>query len=270
MATTPTNLPVPSESPRDLKFNAGKIDEFVTSLVNTYVDRFGNEHYTIEGLRWLAQQAIAQYGWIPVGTFQAGATLTLPNQILKDTTDGEYYRWDGSLPKTVPLDSTPESTGGVGSGAWINVGDSALRALLASANGSAQIGTSHRGLLSSDLNAIDRRPSGYGDSVSAVLANGQDVDIDEQYTLSDSVVVGDGQVIYGAGGSLNAVSPATYAVYIDNQRRSATRGMLVDLNLTGTVTPEGSPGYSVLVRETQDNVISNMHSSGFTGGVEAN
>lgn len=270
MATTPTNLPVPSESPRDLKFNAGKIDEFVTSLVNTYVDRFGNEHYTIEGLRWLAQQAIAQYGWIPVGTFQAGATLTLPNQILKDTTDGEYYRWDGSLPKTVPVDSTPDSTGGVGSGAWINVGDSTLRALLASANGSAQIGTSHRGLLSSDLNAIDRRPSGYGDSVSAVLANGQDVDIDEQYTLSDSVVVGDGQVIYGAGGSLNAVSPATYAVYIDNQRISATRGMLVDLNLTGTVTPEGSPGYSVLVRETQDNVISNMHSSGFTGGVEAN
>lgn len=273
MATQPTNLPVPSESPRDLKFNAGKIDEFVTSLVNTYIDRFGNEHYTIEGLRWLAQQAIAQYGWIPVGTFQAGATLTLPNQILKDTTDGEYYRWDGSfLPsgKVVPNGSTPGTTGGVGVGAWISVGDSTLRALLASANGATQIGTSHRGLLSSDLNAIDRRPSGYGDSVSAVLANGQDVDIDEQYTLNDSVVVGDGQVIYGSGGSLNAVSPATYAVYIDNQRISATRGMLVDLNLTGTVTPEGSPGYSVLVRETQDNVISNMHSSGFTGGVEAN
>ena len=204
MATQPTNLPVPSESPRDLKFNAGKIDEFVTSLVNTYVDRFGNEHYTIEGLRWLAQQAIAQFGWIPVGTFQDGATLTSPNQILKDTTDGEYYRWDGSfLPsgKFVPNGSTPGTTGGFGVGAWISVGDSTLRALLASVNGATQIGTSHRGLLSSDLNAIDRRPSGYGDSVSAVLANGQDVDIDEQYTLNDSVVVGDGQVIYGAGGS---------------------------------------------------------------------
>ena len=130
MATQPTNSPVPSESPRDLKFNAGKIDEFVTSLVNTYVDRFGNEHYTIEGLRWLAQQAIAQYGWIPVGTFQAGATLTFPNQILKDTTDGEYYRWDGSfLPsgKVVPNGSTPSSSGGVGVDAWISVGDSFLR-----------------------------------------------------------------------------------------------------------------------------------------------
>ncbi|EPT6996241.1 hypothetical protein ACVR2I_000233 [Cronobacter sakazakii] len=140
MATQPTNNPVPSESPRDLKFNAGKIDEFVTSLVNTYVDRFGNEHYTIEGLRWLAQQAIAQYGWIPVGTFQAGTTLTLPNQVLKDMTDGEYYRWDGALPKVVPVGSTPASTGGTGVGAWISVGDSALRSALASSDGFSLIG----------------------------------------------------------------------------------------------------------------------------------
>ncbi|WP_242514495.1 hypothetical protein [Enterobacter cloacae] len=143
MATQPTQDAVPSESPRDLKFNAGKIDEFVTSLVNTYVDRFGNEHYTIEGLRWLAQQAIAQYGWIPVGTFQAGATLTLPNQILKDTTDGEYYRWDGSfLPagKVVPSGSTPSSTGGTGIGAWISVGDSALRSMLGHTDGESLVG----------------------------------------------------------------------------------------------------------------------------------
>jgi hypothetical protein len=93
MTTTPTQNSVPSESPIDLKFNAGKIDEFVTSLVHQYIDRFGVQHYTIEGLRWLAQQAIAQYGWIPYGTFQAGATLTLPNQILKDTTDGIIGGW---------------------------------------------------------------------------------------------------------------------------------------------------------------------------------
>ncbi|MFY3750476.1 hypothetical protein ACNI4F_19150 [Enterobacter hormaechei] len=143
MATTPTNLSVPSESPRDLKFNAGKIDEFVTSLALQYIDRFGNAHYTIEGLRWMAQQAISQYGWVPIGTFQDGATLTLPNQILKDTTDGEYYRWDGSfLPsgKVVPNGSTPGSTGGVGVGAWISVGDSALRSMLASEQGVSMVG----------------------------------------------------------------------------------------------------------------------------------
>lgn len=162
MATQPTNLPVPSESPRDLQFNAGKIDEFVTSLVNTYIDRFGNEHYTIEGLCWIAQQAIAQYGWIPIGTFQAGATLTLPNQILKDTTDGEYYRWDGSfLPsgKIVPNGSTPGSTGGVGTGAWLSVGDSTLRSMLASSVGAASIGsvsgaTAPDYFTSADLNTV--------------------------------------------------------------------------------------------------------------------
>ncbi|MDT3535683.1 hypothetical protein ROM48_06570 [Cronobacter malonaticus] len=142
MATQPTNLPVPSESPRDLKFNAGKIDEFVTSLVTTYIDRFGNEHYTIEGLNQLARQAIAAFGWIPVGTFQAGATISLPNQILKDTSSGEYYRWDGALPKVVPSGSTPASTGGTGVGAWISVGDSALRSMLAATTGAGLVGYS--------------------------------------------------------------------------------------------------------------------------------
>lgn len=145
MATQPTNLPVPSESYRDLKYNAGKIDEFVTSLTLQYIDRFGNAHYTIEGLRWLAQQAIAQYGWIPVGTFQDGATLTLPNQILKDTTDGSYYRWDGDLPKTVPSGSTPSTSGGTGVGAWLSVGDSTLRSMLAAPGGDKLIGSSWGG-----------------------------------------------------------------------------------------------------------------------------
>ena len=140
MATTPTQNSVPSESPIDLKFNAGKIDEFVTSLALQYLDRFGSAHYTIEGLRWLAQQAIAQFGWIPVESFQAGATISLPNQILKDTSTGEYYRWDGSLPKVVPAGSTPSSTGGTGVGAWISVGDSALRSMLAANDGEKLIG----------------------------------------------------------------------------------------------------------------------------------
>ncbi|EOV9009412.1 GDSL-type esterase/lipase family protein [Cronobacter malonaticus] len=135
MATQPTQNAVPSESPRDLKFNAGKIDEFVTSLERKYIDRFGGEHYTIEGLRWLAQQAMAAFGYVPVGTFQAGATLTLPNQIIKDETDGEYYRWDGSFDKSVPAGSTPSSTGGTGTGKWLAIGDASLRQGLASEDG---------------------------------------------------------------------------------------------------------------------------------------
>lgn len=51
MSTTPSNQPVPSEKPQDLKYNAGKIDGFVTSMAKQYRDRFGNSHYTIEGLK---------------------------------------------------------------------------------------------------------------------------------------------------------------------------------------------------------------------------
>lgn len=131
MATQPTNLPVPSESPRDLKFNAGKIDEFVTSMGWTYTDRFGEKHYTIEGMRWLAQQAIQAFGYITLDSFEDGNTLTLPNQVLRLEATGEYYRWDGVFPKDVPAGSTPVSTGGIGVGAWISVGDASLRTMLA-------------------------------------------------------------------------------------------------------------------------------------------
>ncbi|RMA89638.1 MULTISPECIES: hypothetical protein [unclassified Enterobacter] len=127
MATQPTQDAVPSESPRDLKFNAGKIDEFVTSMGWTYTDRFGVQHYTIEGMRWLAQQAIAAFGYITLDSFEDGNTLTLPNQVLRLEATGEYYRWDGPFPKDVPENSTPETSGGIGAGKWLSVGDATLR-----------------------------------------------------------------------------------------------------------------------------------------------
>lgn len=126
MATTPTRNPIPSEAPQDLKFNAGKIDEFVTSQGWTYTDRFGVKRYTIEGLNYLALQAISAFGYITIDSFQAGASLTLPNQVLRDTTTGEYYRWDGALPKVVPAGSTPQTSGGIGGGKWLSVGYAVL------------------------------------------------------------------------------------------------------------------------------------------------
>lgn len=50
MATTPTQKPIPSEDIRDLKFNAGKIDEFVSSDNDKYVDRLGVDRYTAKGI----------------------------------------------------------------------------------------------------------------------------------------------------------------------------------------------------------------------------
>lgn len=139
MTTIPTQNPVPSESPRDLKFNAGKIDEFVTSSANTYIDRFGDQHYTSEGLKNLTLQHIYDLGWNPVGSFQGGATLTAAGDIIHDTSTGLWYRWDNlaSLPKIIPVGSTPASTGGVGAGAWqpVDVTDVLRRDLTSASDG---------------------------------------------------------------------------------------------------------------------------------------
>lgn len=173
MATQPTNLPVPSESPRDLKFNAGKIDEFVTSIAQQYIDRFGNSHYTIEGIRWLAQQAIAAFGYITLDSFEDGNTLTLPNQVLRLEATGEYYRWDGVFPKVVPAGSTPDSTGGIGTGAWLSVGDATLRGDLAQTTGAGLVGYKWR------------------QNASAASRTVQDK-LDDFVNASDFALVGDG------------------------------------------------------------------------------
>lgn len=146
MATTPTNLPVPSESPRDLKFNAGKIDEFVTSMGWTYTDRVGNKHYTIEGINYLAQQVMDAFGYVTLTdvSFTTGATISNPNEVLFNEADDSYYKWTGSFasgPKIVPANSTPESAGGVGPGKWLSVGDTLLRSELESATGTDHIGS---------------------------------------------------------------------------------------------------------------------------------
>ncbi|ELY5911775.1 hypothetical protein SNN68_003955 [Cronobacter sakazakii] len=285
MATQPTNNPVPSESPRDLKFNAGKIDEFVTSLVTTYVDRFGNEHYTIEGLNQLARQAIAAFGWIPVGTFQAGATISLPNQILKDTTDGEYYRWDGPLPKVIPAGSTPASTGGTGVGAWISVGDSTLRSMLASSTGAGLIGTNHRGTLAADLNAIDRRPDGYATGVAGVLSNGRDVEIDKDISTNSNTYLPEmqsrmvyrldsNQFVEGRGGKVTDTSGKS-AVYgmLGTDAAPTTNVTINDIQAGGTSSPtdntnEAISSFALLTRYTKNLIVRGVRSfAGLAGGV---
>lgn len=79
-------------------------------------------------------------GWITLESFEKGNTLHLKNQVLLWQSDRQYYRWTGTLPKTVPPNSTPQTTGGIGGGGWVLVGDSALKSVLASSEGAELIG----------------------------------------------------------------------------------------------------------------------------------
>ncbi|MBS9585725.1 hypothetical protein [Morganella morganii] len=164
MATIPTQNAVPSEAPRDLKFNSGKIDEFVTSLEHEYKDRFGRSHLTIEGIKWMFDQLVERFkvdmnqaiiaaGYIPMDSFQHGAEIAKRNEILRDETTGEYYRWDGDLPKSVPVGSTPESAGGVGAGKWVGVGDASLRTEIAN-SGDKLVGSSFGNTVYADYSRL--------------------------------------------------------------------------------------------------------------------
>lgn len=78
-------------------------------------------------------------GWFPVaGSFTDGGTIAARNQVLFNDEDSSFYSWSGTLPKAVPVASTPASTGGISANAWVNRGDAALASALAA--GTAYVG----------------------------------------------------------------------------------------------------------------------------------
>ncbi|WP_272571480.1 tail fiber domain-containing protein [Providencia sp. PROV254] len=167
----PTQKPVPSSDIKDLFFNSGLLDIWATSLEHKYIDRFGNCHLTAAGMEWLFKELVEKFkidmntaivaaGYITIDSFQQGANLpnnelTQRNHILRDETTGEYYRWDGDLPKQVPAGSTPQSTGGIGKGAWVSVGDASLRRDIKSNSGAAMIGVESGNTVQTELNNLN-------------------------------------------------------------------------------------------------------------------
>ncbi|MFV8848597.1 hypothetical protein [Serratia fonticola] len=156
--TTPSRNPVQSELPQDLKFNSGKIDEFVNSIINQYIDRFGVAHLTIAGITALARsvieqikadgaEAVAAIGWQELGDWAINLSITNRDQVV--WYDNAWYKFIGELPHTITGDS-PETDGGIWSestpdGLWVNIGDAALRNDLASSIGSGLVGLKQGG-----------------------------------------------------------------------------------------------------------------------------
>ena len=71
--------------------------------------------------------------------FTSGGTLTLNDRNkavlwpMADGGDGDWYYWEGTLPKVIPAASSPLTAGGIAEGAWRPVGDITLRKQLATA-----------------------------------------------------------------------------------------------------------------------------------------
>ncbi|EPW5484351.1 phage tail protein [Escherichia coli O26:H11] len=110
------------------------------SFINELPDADGRKNKTLSfdnsgSPLLLDPESSGLWGYSLIDSFQDGASITTRFQALhwkRPDGNGEYYRWDGSLPKDVPENSTPESTGGVSLGAWVSVGDASLRSDLIS------------------------------------------------------------------------------------------------------------------------------------------
>ena len=148
-----------------------------------------------------------EYVTLP-GSFNTGVTVNTKNELVVFT-DGKY-RWDGALPKEVPAGSTPDSTGEVKLGAWVNVGDASLRTLISSPSGSTTIGYKYRSENSASIRSVadvlDERVSLWDfhcDSSGNVIQPGPTVD-SRQY-IQNAI-----DAIYEAGGGTLIIPTGTW------------------------------------------------------------
>ncbi|KAF2282472.1 hypothetical protein GH714_044078 [Hevea brasiliensis] len=88
------------------------MDEIINSPEEAYQDRFGKARLTWAGVEAITRQSLTNFGYVTVDSFEDGATLTSPNQVLRYESNG----------------------------AWLSVGDAALRTQLSSSTGADIIG----------------------------------------------------------------------------------------------------------------------------------
>ena len=124
----------------------------------------------------IAESAADSVSGSLVGNFDDGVTLQSKNQVIIQFIDGyaNQFLWSGSFPKVVPAGSTPESTGGVGLGAWLSVGDASLRSDMDKPTGAG-------------LSGFDKSVDYADDTVGGTLKNVIFVNPDMYATLQDAI-----------------------------------------------------------------------------------
>lgn len=104
------------------------IDQSSESLKKTHQLLAKRTEYLKENLDILAPKVNDSF--IMVSSFEKGGTLTRINEFLLYEADGQFYRWTGSFPKNIPINSTPHSSGGIGIGKWEIIGDTLIKSNL--------------------------------------------------------------------------------------------------------------------------------------------
>lgn len=255
MTTYNTGNPLGSSAAKDLYDNAQNFDHLSNDQSNElWPDRFGNSRLTWHGMERRYQEKLASMGWTLIDSFQDGANLTRADEALHWTLpdgNGEYYRWDGILPKDVPVGSTPDSTGGTGPGKWISVGDASLRGDLSSESvglGDALITAKQTSVGGVRRTQHDKNKDVINVKDFGAIGDGLDHQLSEKFsTLSAAQMVypfvtalTQTQDYAGIQSAINAAKLLSAGVFIPSGKYIVNTGLLADYALS--MHGEGSGG----------------------------
>ncbi len=141
---------------------------------------------------------------------------------------------------------------------------------LSKPTGIKAIGSNHRGNLSLDLTAIDRRPDGYNNDIQAVLDNGNDVEINKDYQSYTQIMLKNGQTVNGMGGRLH-ISDKDEMTSYQHGFCADKHDPADDINnvvVSGSTTWQGAYGaFGVYLEKSKDSNINGLKTSGFSGAV---
>ena len=132
-----------------------------------WVDLFGiadQASFNTLLFRSILARLAAESGYTLVdGSFQEGAISSGFSDVVLDWNTAKFYQWHLDENKEVPAGSTPETTGGIDAGAWVDRTDVVLRDQLAASTGATKVGTS-------DGRTVEQRLAALPNEVETALA----------------------------------------------------------------------------------------------------
>lgn len=209
MATTPTNKPIPSEDPRDLKFNAGKIDEEVNGSADYYTDRFGVQRLTNTGRNDKFQGQMTQQAddWLKQLNQQSSEfqkfLLSSGYQFLGDYENGpfqfssrnQYIRYDNQYYRLNAATGVGFTTTGTNATSFANdvthfvlMDGDTLRQNLSAEDGTSLVATlGNKPLVA--VSYFKNKGMSDQDAVQAAFSSGYPVLMDADVTLTSAIVI---------------------------------------------------------------------------------
>ena len=115
------------------------------------------------------------------GSFDEGATVTNPTDVIWDEFSGKYYSWSGAFPKVVTAGSTPTTSGDIGALLWVDRTQETLRAELSESTGSSLIGHNAKTV----GQAFDRQEAAISSVALADLGSAQSAGVGDEMIVTN-------------------------------------------------------------------------------------